>query len=932
MLLLAVVATAGVAGRGPALFATGLSFLAAWIFFVEPRYSLAINHPRDLGDLVLLAITGIVASLLRPAQGGKSRPGEVRSLTADNAARFRRAGLLAGVLLLLLAMTFALSSDLDQERTLQAKVSHTYDVLNESRGVLLSLESADASLRGYLLTGDASYLEPYTSSLPGEQAARGLLRRLTVDNPRQRARLDIVDRLAVAKVSELTQVAALAREGRYKEAVSLVAGTEKLQLVSSLRSTLAAVEREERQLLAERSARAGAQSLRMRWILGLGSGSLLLLLMVAGAIIERDVREREATRRILHENEDRLRIALTAANAGAWEWDLDTGQVVWSEEIWNVYGLQPHSCQPSYEAWLQVVHPDDRERVVQMVFQSTNAGNELSVEYRVANSGSVPRWLLIQGQPVREEGGPPRRYLGIALDITERKRAEEAVRESENQFRTLANAIPQLCWMADAGGHIFWYNQRWYDYTGVTQELTNQPGWESIHDPSVLPGVKAAWQESLATGSPFDMVFPLRSFKGEFRPFLTRVMPVLDREGRVARWFGTNTDISEQQRTENALRESEGRFAFALGASQIGHWEFDLANHSAHRSIEHARIFGHPDPSAPWTFEDFLNHVVPEDRESIANRIRAAIESDGNSNFECRITRADGAVRWIWVCGQLRREENGGARRMAGIIQDITERKHAERRIRQINVELEQRVQERTSELQASNKELEAFAYSVSHDLRAPLRGIDGWSLALLEDYGAQLDQNAQRYLSRVRSEAQRLGTLIDDLLQLSRITRDEMQRATVDLSAVAGAVAERLLESHPDRRIEFTIAPGLMAAGDPRLLEIALTNLFGNAVKFTARRADPQIEFNQISVNGETAFRVRDNGVGFDMTYAHTLFGAFQRLHKPSDFPGSGIGLATVQRIIRRHGGRVWAEAQPDQGATFYFTIGPPKRAITDE
>ncbi len=255
---------------------------------------------------------------------------------------------------------------------------------------------------------------------------------------------------------------------------------------------------------------------------------------------------------------------------------------------------------------------------------------------------------------------------------------------------------------------------------------------------------------------------------------------------------------------------------------------------------------------------------------------------------------------------------------------DITEEKRAQEEIRELNRELEQRVQDRTAQLEASNKELEAFAYSVSHDLRAPLRGIDGWSLALLEEYGSQFDQNAHQYLERVRAETQRMGNLIDDLLKLSRLTRAELRYESVDLSALSSAIARRLQESEPNRNIDFAIQEGLAGIADARLLEIVLVNLLSNAVKFTSPRPRARIEFGQTRRHNELAFYVRDNGVGFDMAYASTLFGAFQRLHRYTEFPGTGIGLATAQRVLRRHGGKIWADAKPDQGATFYFTIEP--------
>jgi light-regulated signal transduction histidine kinase (bacteriophytochrome) len=257
-----------------------------------------------------------------------------------------------------------------------------------------------------------------------------------------------------------------------------------------------------------------------------------------------------------------------------------------------------------------------------------------------------------------------------------------------------------------------------------------------------------------------------------------------------------------------------------------------------------------------------------------------------------------------------------------GILFDITDRKHAEEEIQKLNEELESRVVERTAQLEAANQELEAFSYSVSHDLRAPLRGIDGWSLALSEDYGKHLDDRAQQYIGRVRAETQRMGNLIDDLLKLSRVSRSEMHWQSVDLTAIAHVVATRLPESLPETRAEVIIQPGLTAYGDAQLLEIALTNLLDNAWKFAGKRSNAKIEFGSAESENKSAFFVRDNGVGFDTNLAKSLFGAFQRFHSPAEFPGTGIGLATVQRIIRRHGGHVWAESEPDKGATFYFTL----------
>lgn len=246
----------------------------------------------------------------------------------------------------------------------------------------------------------------------------------------------------------------------------------------------------------------------------------------------------------------------------------------------------------------------------------------------------------------------------------------------------------------------------------------------------------------------------------------------------------------------------------------------------------------------------------------------------------------------------------------------------ADARLASLNQELERRVADRTTQLELANRELEAFSYTVSHDLRAPLRGIDGWSQILLNENGGQLSESAQESLNYIRSETLRMGRMIENLLQLSRITRTEPKKVKVDLSSLAHSIVTRLMRDDPHESTRIIIEPGIVAIGDPDLLDIALTNLLGNAWKFSSKKDHPLIEFGVMpSENGRHYF-VRDNGVGFNVERAEKLFGAFQRFHRESDFPGTGIGLATVQRIILKHGGRIWAESDVGSGATFYFTL----------
>jgi len=256
-----------------------------------------------------------------------------------------------------------------------------------------------------------------------------------------------------------------------------------------------------------------------------------------------------------------------------------------------------------------------------------------------------------------------------------------------------------------------------------------------------------------------------------------------------------------------------------------------------------------------------------------------------------------------------------------GISEDITEHKRAAAALLDAKETAE-----------AANKELEAFSYSVAHDLRAPLRSIDGFSQALLEDYDDKLDEHGRDHLRRVRNAAQRMALLIDDLLRLSRLTRAEMRPERVDLGAIAREAGGRLAERASDRVVELSVAGSMWAQGDARLLTVVIENLLDNAWKFTRPRALARVEVGVEDVVGKPVFFVRDNGVGFDMSYVDKLFGVFQRLHSVTEYEGAGIGLATVQRVVHRHGGRAWAEGRLDQGATFYFTLPTPQEEVTEE
>jgi signal transduction histidine kinase len=408
------------------------------------------------------------------------------------------------------------------------------------------------------------------------------------------------------------------------------------------------------------------------------------------------------------------------------------------------------------------------------------------------------------------------------------------------------------------------------------------------------------------------------------------VIPRILQVPNLSDWAKANADLEtrvllrtrELGETNDALRHSREALGLAQKAGKMGTWDRDVATGRSTWTAELDEVFGVIPGTPNDSSQMWPNFVHPDDLPNVDKAIAASLQGASDLFSEFRIIRPDGQQRWISARGTVLRDGQGRPNRMVGINIDIAEQKLAEEQIRSLNATLESRVVERTRELSNANRELESFSYSVSHDLRAPLRTIDGFSLALLEDCSDKLDDLGKGHLQRIRTAAQRMGALIDDLLNLSRVTRAQLTAQKFDLSSMVTAVAQELQASQPERQISWHIQPGVSATGDAQLIRVAIENLLNNAWKFTSRRINSSIEFGKTNKNGGSAFFVKDDGAGFNPAYADRLFGTFQRLHATTEFPGTGVGLATVRRIIDRHGGDIWAESSVDHGATFFFTL----------
>jgi PAS domain S-box-containing protein len=395
--------------------------------------------------------------------------------------------------------------------------------------------------------------------------------------------------------------------------------------------------------------------------------------------------------------------------------------------------------------------------------------------------------------------------------------------------------------------------------------------------------------------------------------------------GQLARAFdamaqGLETQQAEALQAQNTLRTSEARYRSMFADNPLPMWVYD-PDSLAVVEVNDAAVAYYGYARDTFLALRITDLHPPDEIPALLARVARVRDLTFDPPHLWRHCKHDGSLIDVEVTSHA--ITGDGRRARLVLIQDVTERKRAEEAIRRLNAELEERVAARTAQLQAANGELETFSYAVSHDLRAPLRSIDGFSQILAEEYGDRLDAQGHDTLRRIRAAVQLMGDLIEALLGLARVTQAELWRAPVDVTAMARTIAAALQRAEPSRCVACAIAEGLTVSGDARLVRVMLDNLLGNAWKFTAHQPQPRIEVGRLmQPDGTLAFFVRDNGAGFDMAYADKLFAPFQRLHHRREFPGTGIGLATVQRIVHRHGGRIWAEGAVGHGATFYFTL----------
>jgi PAS domain S-box-containing protein len=494
-------------------------------------------------------------------------------------------------------------------------------------------------------------------------------------------------------------------------------------------------------------------------------------------------------------------------------------------------------------------------------------------------------------------------------------------------LRALLDNASEGMAIVDAKGQQLYMNERAQRLIGMERSDASPEAWSELYGlfyPDTrtriptdrYPAVRALMGEE----SPEQEVFVRNAGNPEGRLLHTNAKAVRDSQGVLLGCICTVHDVHEQRRAEASQRRSERNYQLIVESAQEGIWTVDADGRTTYVNRYLTQMLG-------YTAEEMLGRnlldVIPQDNRPLANQNFERLHEGQVSVFQdFKLERKDGTPLWTVVATSPIYESGNYVGAMA-MITDVTQRREAEAQVRQLNAELERRIAERTAQLEFSNRELEAFAYSVAHDLRAPLRSISNFTLALSEDCADKLDELGLDYLKRIRASSQRMSELIDGILALSRVNRVEFVEENVNLSALACSISEQLQRWQPERNVLFQLQDGLVDRGDSQLLRLVLENLLGNAWKFTRERPVARIEFGLLPGEGtRRVYFVRDNGAGFDMEYQQKLFGVFQRLHTQQEFEGNGVGLATVQRIVRRHGGHAWGEGRVGQGATFCFTL----------
>jgi PAS domain S-box-containing protein len=834
---------------------------------------------------------------------------------------FTTTGFAIGMLLVVVAAAMAFSYT---RRMLETTtwLSHRQEVLGKVQELYADMSELASAHRVYIITGDEQLLKAREQLKAKAADDAASVRKLTSDNPNQQHRLDLLEPLIRQRIEWEEQVTGIRRNEGFPAAAQLMGTGKGVNLSAEIIRLLNQMEQEEYQLLGQHRKQAETASATAFSILPFGVFLSLAVLALGLSFLNAGVGERAEAEGALRQSEERMRTVLESALDSIIAMDHQGRILEFNPAAEKTFGYQRREAIGKVLADL-IIPARLRERHQRGLshYLATGEGPVLGKRIEMmamrADSSEFPVELAI----TRIGSQDPPMFTGFIRDITERKQAEEMLRSSEERYRSLFESNPNPMWVYDTETLSFLaVNAAAIRHYGFTGKEFMAMTLRDIRPPEDLPALMVNLSK---TGQELDETTKWRHRKKDGGLIDVEISShELMWLGRHARLVLIN-DITARKQAE----EVRAQLAAIIETSDdaiIGK-NLDGIITSWNRGAE--KLFGY---SASEAIGQSMLMLFPPDlvgeETGFLGRIRHGEEID---HFDTvRVTKSGKRIDVSVTLSPIL-DQAGQIIGASKIARDITERKRAEQEIRQLNAELEDRVLRRTAELESANKELEAFSYSVSHDLRSPLRTVDGFSQAVLEDYGPQLPDEGRRYLQTIRDGAQRMGVLIDDLLTFSRLSRLPLHKQNVDMARMARDTFAELDSEKAGRKIELKIGALPKVHGDPALLKQVWVNLLSNAMKYTRKREMAVIEVGSRRENGSAVCFVTDNGTGFDMQYAHKLFGVFQRLHRADEFEGTGVGLAIVKRVINRHGGRVWAESTKGKGATFYFTLEGAKQKV---
>jgi PAS domain S-box-containing protein len=850
-------------------------------------------------------------------------------------------------------------------------VSHTHEVMEGIQRTLTDVIEAESNARAFSLIGQEQLLARYEAEHETVYRDEESLRRLTADSRSQQSGLEQLK----ARVEQALQFAdAVIAKRRTLGPYPAVSDAMELQKhIELVRAKAREMYEEESQLLEERTEAASGSRRTTLTVAGLGALLGVLLWVLARIVVNREIAFSERARAQLSmlnlELESRVeqRTSTLQSEIAERKRVEAANERVLKELADQKFALDQHAIVAVTDVQGTITYVNDkfctisqysREELIGQNHRLLNSGHHRKEFFQqmfhtIANGkvwqGEIQNrakdgstyWVDTTIVPMLNVDGKPRQYVAIRADITERKRVEASLAERDKVL-DLAQII-----VRDTEGRIELWNlgtEKLYGYTRA--QAVGQKSHELLQTqfPEPLEVIErklertGSWEGELIHRKRDNTPIIVSSYWVQHR----------DAEGNSTRVLEANVDITARKQAELQLAgqaDKLSRQAEQLMRSQQALESQELMLRSVLDSMAEGlvvadeqgnfliwnpaaeKILGRDGTRVPpqqWSqyyrvFRPDMVTPFPPEQLTLARAIRG--ESSTAEMFVRNPEFEDGV--WIEISGGPLKDKKGLLRGGVVSFRNVSQRKADEREIRKLNDELEQRVATRTAQLESTNKELEAFSYSISHDLRAPLRHIGGFSRILVEDFGSSLPPQAQRYLQRIEQGAGRMGQLVDELLNLARVGRQKLELHRTELSALVRDVITILEPESAGRNVEWKIAELPAVQCDPILIRQVFQNLIGNALKYSRPRTRAVIEIGQVEKNGEVNIFVRDNGVGFNMKYVDKLFGVFQRLHRPEQFEGTGVGLATVRRIVQKHGGKAWAEAEVDRGSTFYFTLG---------